>query len=214
MNNIREFINILPDIFIYITPGYLFVETYKYTRNLQRSNFKKNILEYIMVSFCICSVSKWILGYKYDNVMIDLPIVTIVILVMSTISGYLYAIFIRKFLNQILKKLKINHTINLNILSDMIDKDCGTWARVYLNNEKIVYYGAIKAFDKKDNYNDGFIVLNQYKVYNYGKNDLFESVLPTEEKKTYFVSIKMSEISRIETIYDKESSILSRLLVN
>ena len=33
----------------------------------------------------------------------------------------------------------------------------GTWARVYLKNEKIVYYGAVVLFDKKEKYDDGII---------------------------------------------------------
>ncbi len=55
--------------------------------------------------------------------------------------------------------LGVNRTINNNIFNDVIDKVDGTWARIYLKDEKVVYYGAIVLFDKKDKYDEEDIVL-------------------------------------------------------
>ena len=95
---------------------------------------------------------------------------------------------------------------------DVIDKTDGTWARVYLKNEKVVYYGAVVLFDKKDKYEDGVIVLNQYYVYKYGTSELSDATLPSEEKRNYLVTIKINEVSRIETIYKENSEFINDLL--
>lgn len=209
---VNEFIKALPNIFIYIVPGYLFIQVFNYVLNWKTKDLTKNILGYIIASFIICSLTEYILSLKYNEVIITLPNVILSILAASILSGYIFALFFRSDLYDVFRKfLKINRTINSNIFYDIIDRT-GTWARVYLKDEKIVYFGSIRMFEQKEKYNDGFLVLNNYTTYCYGESTVYQKRLPKEEKSNSFVSIKVSEISRIETIYNENSKFLFNLL--
>lgn len=210
---INALISILPNIFDYIAPGYIFFRSFNFVLDWQEKTFKNNIFEYIIMSYVLYSVQKFILGLFYTEVMMNLPQVIFTLIIMSIISGYLLGIFIKskKFKN-LREFLGVKRSINNNIFNDVIDKIDGTWARVYLKNEKVVYYGAVVLFDKKDKYEDGVIVLNQYYVYKYGTSEVLDATLPSEEKRNYFVTIKINEVSRIETIYQENSEFINDLL--
>ncbi|HHD2802808.1 hypothetical protein [Clostridium perfringens] len=212
--DIKELINILPSIFIFIVPGYLYFSFFNYVLNWKEKTFKNNIFEYVIFSYILYSISYFVLNIFYKNkVIMDLPEVTIGILLSSCVLGYIIGRFVQsKAYTKVRKRLKINRTINNNIFYDIVDRTKGTWARVYLKDEKLVYYGAIVLFEKKDKYEDGFIVLNNYYAYKYGEASIYENTLPEEERENYFVTIKVSEISRIETIYAEDSELVNDLL--
>lgn len=212
-NNINELINLVPKILIYIVPGYLYYKIFNYILSWKDKTIKNNIFEYVVVSYILCAVVKSILGIFYNEVNMNLPQIIVSLLILSASLGYLIGVFIKsdKF-TKIRRFFKINRTINNNIFDDIIDKDAGTWARVYLKDDKLVYYGSVILFEKKDKYEDGCIVLNDYEVYKYGESKILEEVLPQESEKNSLATIKLSEINRIETIYPENSELIDNLL--
>lgn len=120
-------------------------------------------------------------------------------LIISFIGGFLVAKFINsKLFSKISRTLGVNRTVHNNALNDIIDTKKGTWARVYLKNEKIVYCGAVVLFDKKEKYDDGIIVLNRYCAYRCGESDLKDDGLPNKEnnegsfiKKIFVLKVRL-----------------------
>ncbi|BDS17325.1 hypothetical protein JUM001_15590 [Clostridium perfringens] len=212
-NNINELINLVPKILIYIVPGYLYYKIFNYVLNWKDKTIKNNIFEYVVVSYVLCTVVKSILGIFYNEVNMNLPQIIVSLLILSAILGYFMGIFIKsdKF-TKVRRFFKINRTINNNIFNDIIDKKVGTWARVYLKDDKLVYYGSVILFEKKDKYEDGCIVLNDYEVYKYQESKILEETLPQEGEKNSLATIKLSEINRIETIYPENSRLIDNLL--
>lgn len=209
---IREFVEIIPLIFIYIVPGYIFLCTFKFVVNTKAKDMSKKIMECIVLSYIIVSLSKFILSLRYEEVVIYIPEVIICILTSSLILGYCSAKLIKsnKF-KKMLKKLGINRSIEINVIDDLFNFKNAIWARVYLNNEKLVYFGQIRGYDKKDKYDDGFIVLSNFEVYKYGKNDLYENDFYVKGEDTRFAMLKIINISRIEAIYDKDSEFIKEM---
>lgn len=214
---IKNFIDILPTIFIYIVPGYICNVSFNYVLNKKNEDLNKNILENIVLSYIICSIISFILSFFYDTVMLNLINVTFSILCFSLILGFISAKFLqsKKYI-WLRNKLNIKRTISSFILDDLNDRKNGTWVKLYLKNELLVYYGALVGYDVKEKYDDGFIILNFYTVYKYGNtsSELIESEFSNEEEENYFTAIKISEISRIEFIYDNNSEVLEKLLNN
>lgn len=217
LEQIVEIISVIPNIFIYIIPGYICDNVFSFTTNQKKKDMKSKMIENIMLSYVICSIVKFVLSKFYDEVVLVLPDVTIAIIVFSIIAGFILGKITLSKLAELIKirVLRIKSTISNNIFYDIVDKDDGTYARIYLKNERIVYYGAIVAHEQKEKYDDGFIIMNRYCAYKYGdvSDHIYEETLPKELEKNYFVSIKVSEISRIETIYAENSRVLNKLLI-
>lgn len=210
---IKTLISILPNLFVYIAPGYLFFKSFNFVLDWKEKNFTNNIFEYLIMSYVLYSIQEFLLGLHYSLVLMNLPQVIVSLIIISIVSGYIFGKFIKsKKFKKLREFLGVKRTINNNIFNDVIDKVDGTWARIYLKDEKVVYYGAVVLFDKKDKFDEGVIVLNKYYVYKYGESNLLDDTLPSEEKRNYFVTIKISEVSRIETIYDENCAFVNDIL--
>ncbi|NFL87488.1 hypothetical protein FDB24_14800 [Clostridium botulinum] len=208
---VQALINLLPNLFIYIVPGFIFIEVYDYVFNSKRKELKNYILDYVIASFIINSMvltvlsiinSYWQTSYDLTNYYIQ----SIICFVSLVLAYFIAKIMKSEIWTNIMINLGINRNNASNIFSDIIDYEYGTWVRVYLNNEKIVYDGALIKFHYKDSYNDSLIVLEQYETYEYGKNELDKSLFNNNGKPTQHVAIKVSEISRIEVTYNQKSA--------
>lgn len=212
---IQEIITFLPSIFIYVVPGYLFLKAFNYVVSWNKTTFKENIFEYIIISYILCSIQKFLLSIFFSNVYLNTPGEIICLLIESCILGFLCGKFIiSKWYSKIRKKLNIKRTINNSVLGDIVDKDSGTWARVYLKDEKIVYDGAIVLINNKDKIDEAFIVMNMYSTYSYGTANINENMLVDDPKKENFVTLKLKDIYRIETSYKEDSNLLKDWSIN
>lgn len=212
---IKEIITFLPSIFIYVVPGYLFLKAFNYVVSWNKTTFKENIFEYIIISYILCSIQKFLLSILFSNVYLNTPGEIICLLIESCILGFLCGKFIiSKWYSKIRKKLNIKRTINNSVLGDIVDKDSGTWARVYLKDEKIVYDGAIVLINNKDKIDEAFIVMNMYSTYSYGTANINENMLVDDPKKENFVTLKLKDIYRIETSYKEDSNLLKDWSIN
>lgn len=212
--NIKGYIEIIPMLFLYIVPGYLFFRIFNFVLNKKNEKLTQNIIEYIICSYIIVSIVRFVLGLIYNEVVVELPEVIVSILFISSIFGYIGSKLISSdwFFNKILNRLNISRTINNNIFEDYFNDKHGLWVKIYLKDDKLVYYGAIVGFDVKEKYEDGYIIINQYEVYKYDKSSIYDSTLDTKSKVNNLAIIKIMNISRIEARYSEDSKLLAKIL--
>lgn len=209
---IREFIELIPLAFIYIVPGHIFISVFNFVINAKAKDISKKIMECIVTSYIIVSLSKYILSLRYAEVLMDIPEVIICILIGSLISGYCSAKLIKSIkFKRLLRTLGIKRSVESNVMDDFFSLEKAIWVRVYLYNEKLVYFGQIRGYDKKDKYDDGFIVLSNFEVYKYGKSDLYESDFYIKSEDNRFAILKVANINRIEAIYDEDCELIKNL---
>lgn len=213
-DNIKGYIEIIPMLFLYIVPGYLFFRIFNFVLNKKNEKLTQNIVEYIICSYVIVSIVRFILTLMYNEVVIELPEVIVSILLLSSVLGYIGSRLILSdwFSNNILSKLDISRTINNNVFDEYFNDKNGLWVKIYLKDDKLVYYGAIVGFDVKEKYEDGYIIINQYEVYKYDKSSIYDSTLDTKSKINNLAIIKVMNISRIEAKYSEDSKLLARIL--
>ena len=203
--------------FLYIVPGYLFFRVFNFVSNKNNEKLTQNIMEYIIFSYIILSIAKAVRRLiSYFGLIVDIasPVIVVVILLLSIVLGYVWAVFISGewFFNKILDKLKISRTIKNNVFEEYFNDKDGLWVKIYLKDDKLVYYGAIVGYDVKEKYEDGYIIINQFEVYKYDKSTIYDSTLYTKNKKNNLAMIKVIHISRIEAKYNDDSKLLSKIL--
>ncbi|WP_291651341.1 hypothetical protein [Clostridium sp.] len=215
-DNIKGYIEIIPMLFLYIVPGYLFFRVFNFVLNKKNEKLTQNIVEYIICSYVIMAIVRFILGLFFNEVVIELPEVIVSILLLSGILGYVGSRLILSdwFSGKILNKLNITRTINNNIFEEYFNDKKGLWVKIYLKDDKLVYYGAIVGFDVKEKYEDGYIIINQYEVYKYDKSTIYDSTLDIKCKVNNLAFIKVANISRIEARYSEDSKLLCKILNN
>ena len=213
-NDVKGYIEIIPLVFLYIVPGYLFFRIFNFVLNKKNEKLTQNITEYIIYSYVIVSVAKFILSLEYNEVVIELPEVVVSIVLLSIVLGYVVSRCVLSdwFSSKILDKLKISRTINNNIFKEYFNDKDGLWVKIYLKDDKLVYYGAIVGYDVKEKYEDGYIIINQYEVYKYDKTTIYDSTLYTKSSENNLAMIKVINISRIEAKYKEDSKLLNKLL--
>lgn len=203
---ITKLINILPNVIIYIVPGFIFIQVYNYIMNLKGKDLKSYLMEYILSSYLIIITIKFVCFiFDYDFNTYD-NINQIVICIISLFLSYIIAIFLKSeawiiFMNFVY----VNRSNSSNIFNDIIDNDLGTWVRVYIASEKLIYDGAFIKFEYKGSYQESFIVLADYITYKYGDGNVDNDWLKENSDKLEHVAIKVSDINRIEATYSENS---------
>lgn len=203
---ILEIIEVLPKLSIYLLPGIFFIKIIQYQLGVKRNEDKFIFLYYLIVSYIFIAlgetVSEWC--YGYSNIYTSQ--FTIGIILFSLISGYLAGNFLRSDVSlDVLRFLKIYRTNSLSIFSDIKDVELGTWIKVYLNDDKIVYSGALREYENSFDYDNTFLLLSNYISYSYAENKIDERVLVDERENNNWVAIKIKNVNRIEIEYAKES---------
>lgn len=209
--DILNIIDILPKLIIYFLPGFVFIKAIQYQFPSKKEENKSAYIYYIVLSFILISIgrigSKKFLGYEdiYTSEF------TIGIMILSIGLGYLIGQFLKSEKSiDILRKLNIYRTNSSSIFADIKDAGNGTWIKVYLNNEDIVYSGALKEFENSYDYDNTFIILSEYISYVSKKSKLDKRLLVENREKTKWVAIRVKDISRIEIEYYEKSKKVTR----
>lgn len=206
-DEILKIIELLPKLLIYVLPGLLFSKIIEYQLNYDNDNEGNFIIiYYVIISYlfiCIGEIaSRIVLGYSN----IYTPHFIVGTLIFSIILGYIIGLWLKSNLSiKFLRFINIYRTNNSSIFADIIDNDLGTWVKVYLNEEKIVYYGALREYEHTNDYENTFIVLDNYISYTYDENTYDKRIFVSERVKTKWVAIKVKDINRIEIEYSPES---------
>lgn len=203
---ISKLINVLPNIIIYIVPGFIFIQTYNYILNLKGKELKNSLLDYILSSFLIITLIQFIyhkLNYSFD---IYGNTNKVIICIISLFSSYFTTMFLKSEIwIFFMKFICVNRSNSSNIFNDIIDHEYGTWVRVYLTSEKIIYDGAFIKFEYKGSYQDSFVILADYKTYRYGESHIDDDWFQEQSSELQHVAIKVSDINRIEATYSERS---------
>lgn len=209
---ILNIVDILPKLSIYLLPGVLLIKIIEYQLGISRNEDKFRFIYYILVSYILIIIGETISKFIYGYVDIYTSEFAFGTILSSIISGYFIGLFLKSDLSlDILSFLKIYRTNNLSIFADIKDIENGTWIKVYLNDDKIVYSGAFREYENTFEYDKTFIVLSNYISYSYAKNDIEDYVFVDERKPNQWVAIKVKNINRIEIDYDEKSKKLKKI---
>lgn len=203
---IKQLIEFLPNIIMYIIPGYIFIKVYRYILDVKSESLRNAVIEYVLGSYIIilfCKLVYYVFRLHFD---INANGCKIIICFISLVSGYLISRLIQtQMWISFMKFMCINKSNSSNIFRDIIDNEYGTWVRIYLPSEKIIYDGAFIKFEYKGTYQESFIILSDFCTYSYGNGQVDKDWFTDESSGLSHVAIKVSEISRIEITYSPNS---------
>lgn len=206
---ILEIVDILPKLLIYFLPGVLFIKTVEYQLSITRAESKFIFVYYILVSYIFINCGELISKFRYGYFDIYTSEFTFGTIILSIIVGYVTGLFLKSDISlEVLRFLRIYRTNSSSIFADIKDIELGTWIKVYLNDDKIVYSGAFREYENSSNYDNTFILLSHYISYSYNKydkTDISEYMFVDERKNTQWVAIKIKNINRIEIDYAENS---------
>lgn len=206
IDDVVKLINILPNIVIYVAPGFIFIQVFNYIMDIRGKDLKNSIMEYILSSYIIIAIIKFICNKFHYEVNIYENTIQVTICVITILLSYIIAILLKSQIwTTFMRFIIVNKSNSTNIFHDIIDSNLGTWVRVYIPSEKLIYDGAFIKFDYKGSYQDSFIVLSNYCTYRYGDGNIDEDILNDNPSPLEHVAIKVSEISRIEATYAAKS---------
>ncbi|NKF05422.1 hypothetical protein J1C67_15170 [Clostridium gasigenes] len=218
-DEIQAIIDVLPNIFINFVPGYIYIQVHRYVFNIKGGEIKNNIFEYIMLSFIINSIAIFLLNiFNYfckTNFSMIMKSVQLIIYILTITLSYLVSILLKsEYWSKKMIQLGINRNNSSNVFRELIDYEKGTWVKIYMNKEKIVYDGALIKFDFKGKYEESFIILENYETYEYGDSGLHKKMFIDKGSINSHVAIKVSEISRLEVTYESTSKKISKKSVS
>ncbi|WP_271814197.1 hypothetical protein [Clostridium beijerinckii] len=206
---ILEIVEILPKLLIYFLPGVLFIKIVEYLLSITRSESKFMFVYYILVSYMFINFGELISKFRYGYFDIYSSEFTLGTVILSIVLGYVTGSFLKNDISlNVLRFLRIYRTNSTSIFADIKDVELGTWIKVYLNDDKLVYSGAFREYEDSSNYDNTFILLSHYISYSYNKydkTDISENILVDERRKTQWVAIKVKNINRIEIDYAENS---------
>ncbi|MCD2345801.1 hypothetical protein [Clostridium guangxiense] len=193
---IVELIKFIPNIFIYIVPGYSFFKVSSFILSKELINDKEAIIKYVLMSYVIVNIVKLFIWVDINS-----PIFIIVTLLMSILFAFIYSKGIRcdKF-DRFLQKLSIKKTYTIDVWDDIerINKEYnGYWITIYIDNEKVYYQGILKKCQEQQKEKDYYIFLKKYRMCTYN----LETVEDFTDNDKYWVAIKANGISRMEIEY-------------
>lgn len=199
---IKDIITVLPLLIIYILPGYIFISIKDFILNKKPIEDKNILLKSIVISYVIVNLEKLIsIHFSRKDMDISSPKSIIITFVLSIIIAYVYSMVLYcPRTTKLLKFLKITRSLKLDILTEIIDFDKGTWVRVFLNTEEIIYVGKIRKFEQITDASC-YIVLSNFITYNY-ENELF---VDNENCNTEWVLLSVKDNYRIELVYKSSS---------
>ncbi len=200
--SVEDLIKILPDILMFILPGWIFLQIYclfirKFSLKLA-VNIETILLSYILqLSAGICY------GLVSNNQPSSAGILTFSALA-GTAIGFIRT---RPWFEKIIGK-KIGLRLETSIWEGIIDRKKGVYVRVFLVGEDNIYKGAFSRYFSADG--ETWIELQAYTVRKIsGKsyaNETADSFLYSYKGKAeHMVAINVKNISRIELLYDTSS---------
>lgn len=187
----------IPDILVYVVPGFIFVEIYSFVK-FKDENSEHNKTEFVILkSITISYIFKSIWDFAYASFDLNNSVwycVYFVTMLCScvAVSYVFYIIGSSKAIGKMLIELKIRRTVNENIWVDII-KD-GLYLRVYSKDGEKSYFGYCRLCELHSR--EPIIVLSRYRILDRGNNILFDG--STDETCEMIINLK--DFERIDTV--------------
>jgi hypothetical protein len=201
---IKDLLSSLPLLIIYIVPGYVFISEMNFILGNKKVDDKNILLKSVAISFIITNLLSVLYLKTYNaNFDISLPKNIFFTILITIVFAYVVSIFLKsEICGSAFKYLNISNSLKSDIFNDLVDFELGMWIRVYLQDEKLIYQGKIRKFDRTSEDGNTYIALSNYLLQNYDGEILENS----EEFNTRWVLISLKDNFRIELFYEPNSN--------
>lgn len=189
-----DFIAQIPQLLLYVVPGYVTLYVYRYIRYQDRKSSEQ--VSYLLFNSIILSfILRCIFASVYPRSVVFEPFVSdevvICLIILGVVVGFLWAKFVPSCVARCIRsKLGISRTSHDNIWDDILEP--GIWLRAWVPNSGCSYVGQIKFvenFERKP-----IIVLTRYQYL----NDDAEPVVDHSHDLGKSVMLNLEDFERIE----------------
>lgn len=193
-----EYIKLLPNLFNYIVPGFIFLVVFNFVISREEKIEKSSLYLSITISYVLISVLKFI--NVFTKLSVPPAVVTITLIFISILGGCCFGIILSgNTFKRLSKAMGIGKTIHKNIFNDITDKKLGNMIKIFLPSESIIYIGNLLDYEEKDG--DFYLVISRYEILDYNEQRKENNI----DDKTKRAVINTKQISRMELIYDENS---------
>lgn len=196
---IVKLIDKIPDILLFIVPGYIFVSIFNFIlfkdkRNDENSQTNFIILKSISISYIFkLFLDKIKTITCLSKCSIDDSLNAIILVVACLLISYVTALICRtKSFNKFLLKIGIRRTINSDIWLDIVSDGC--WLRVFSKDEQKSYLGQCRFHESHKN--EPIIVLIKYQILD-EYNDVICDYSNNVNRK---IVLNLKDFERVEVV--------------
>lgn len=197
MELIENIMHLIPQLLMYFIPGYISLE-------IRRNNRQEN--KYIDRDLVILSITySFIIGmivFLIDMIPIinieelDYECKVVIKISIAILFGFAITVYPETNLAKYVRKLlKCNAEPYSNVWNLAMKNPKGAWARVYLENENILYVGMLINYTCDPDEERKEILLSGYSSYNICNNSCIEN-FEGDEKATVYINA--DDVKRIE----------------
>lgn len=206
VDNIKKLIDYLPNLIIYIVPGYITIRIINLIIQRKQLRDKVDFFNYIVCSYIIKSTTEFIFKIYVNQINY-----IFFMIIASVIIGILIGVFIKSDLfNKCLKCLKINLTIHSNVFDDIDDKKYGVIMRLHLQDGENIYEGLLRKYENANNFDDIHIMLSEYIKYKNQDDNTTKVIDDFSDDPTAWIILRAKDIKIIEVFYDLRSEIIKK----
>lgn len=196
---ITGLIDKIPDILLYIVPGYISVSIFNFIlfkdkRNDENSQVNFILLKSISISYIFkLFFDKIITSTCLSKYSIDNFLYAIILVMTSSLVSYTAALIFRTIsFNKFLLKIGIHRTVNSDIWIDIISNGC--WLRVFSKNEQKSYLGQCRFHESHKS--EPIVVLTNYQIL----NEYAEAICDYSNDDTRKIVLNLKDFERVEVV--------------
>lgn len=199
LNNIKQFIELIPTLIVYIIPGYIVLWINCFIRSKKAEKDSHIILKSIVLSYIIISIEKYICYSNNATVDIYSPEFITATIATSALLGYFITIItLKPWFSEVLISFGVSKTLHPNVWSRISDLKNGLWVRVYIPSDNVIYNGQLRNYDEPEENQEQFILLSNYYSVSYSENTDIENYQNDGSK---WVAIKIKDVTRVEVFF-------------
>lgn len=199
---IEDTFKTLSDYLVYLYPGLIFYSLYSYFNGKKGTDDKTTVIKSICFGFLLVQILRTVDLFDDNNKSMFGIFSHIVLICISIILSYLVYILPRKtFFDKIKHIFKISTNIRNNpfeIISGY-DNKTGQYVKIYYDDIKIYYEGALRNYSKETEKMDYYIISGyNIKTISYDNNSTEETIISYENDHSKYAYLKSEKVSRIE----------------
>lgn len=204
--NPLSFLQNISLLLVYVIPGYVATEVKNFLLPTKRKDSFSRFLESVLLSYIIVGIIEVIyylfLHYvkkceKYIPIDLSSFKISLLLLILGVLTGYISAMLLKSDkVRNFISRLNVDFSFHPNVWNEQLYKNNGEcpFVRVYLENERVIYDGFVRAYTTDPNEDSQEIYLIGYRSFSY-EGDLLDDYYG---KWGYGVLIKKDSFSRME----------------
>jgi len=205
----KDLIYIIPDLINLFLSGFIFMYVYNWLNN-KKTDTSILTIGSLFVSFLVKSFYSVCHSFILPNVEVNDSVKVIIFSATGCLLALLCTYLKRtKLFTKLLYSIN-NKSVNDDIFDDIIDYNKKTMMKVYLKETDVYYIGRFSI--REENGINSWISLVEYCSVNKNTNEkIFD---PTAGGLNSSVTFSLSNVERIEIIYEKDSEVWRKLFGN